>query len=71
MDGRARIAARRPRNGLAPAETTGRYIRMKLQPGEIAPDFKVRSHEGKEFRLSDYRGRTVVLWFYPKADTPG
>lgn len=42
-----------------------------LQVGDPAPDFTVHDHNGKTQRLSDYRGRTVVLWFYPKADTPG
>jgi thioredoxin-dependent peroxiredoxin len=39
--------------------------------GELAPDFSVRDHTDAERRLSDYRGKTVVLWFYPMADTPG
>lgn len=39
--------------------------------GTDAPDFEVRDHTGKLVRLSQYRGRSVVLWFYPKADTPG
>jgi len=39
--------------------------------GDPAPDFRVRDHTGVERRLSDYRGKTVVLWFYPMADTPG
>ena len=42
-----------------------------LNVGEAAPDFTVVDHTGKTRRLSDYRGQTVVLWFYPKADTPG
>ncbi len=42
-----------------------------LKVDDRAPDFTVRSHEGNDIRLSDYRGRVVVLWFYPKADTPG
>jgi thioredoxin-dependent peroxiredoxin len=42
-----------------------------LEPGDQAPDFTVLDHTGKTRRLSDYRGKTVVLWFYPKADTPG
>lgn len=42
-----------------------------LKTGDHAPDFEVRTHEGQTLRLSDLRGRRVVLWFYPKADTPG
>jgi peroxiredoxin Q/BCP len=42
-----------------------------LKAGDVAPDFTVRDHTGRTHRLSDYRGKTVVLWFYPKADTPG
>ena len=42
-----------------------------LSAGEEAPDFEVKDHTGRTRRLSDYRGRKVVLWFYPKADTPG
>ena len=42
-----------------------------LKVGDAAPDFEVKDHLGKAHRLSDYRGRRVVLWFYPKADTPG
>lgn len=42
-----------------------------LKTGDVAPDFKVRNHRGEEVRLSDFRGRQVVLWFFPKADTPG
>jgi len=39
--------------------------------GQPAPEFEVPDHTGRTVRLSDYRGRHVVLWFYPKADTPG
>lgn len=42
-----------------------------LEPGAIAPEFEVLDHTGRTVRLSDYRGRTLVLWFYPEADTPG
>ena len=42
-----------------------------LEPGDKAPDFTVQDHTGKTQKLSDYRGKSVVLWFYPKADTPG
>jgi thioredoxin-dependent peroxiredoxin len=42
-----------------------------LEPGTVAPEFEVKDQTGQTRRLSDYRGRNVVLWFYPKADTPG
>ena len=42
-----------------------------LEPGQAAPDFDVLDHQGNRVRLSDLRGKKVVLWFYPKADTPG
>ena len=42
-----------------------------LQPGDNAPDFSVRDHNGNTVSLSDFAGKHVVLWFYPKADTPG
>ena len=42
-----------------------------LPVGSTAPGFSVRDHTGATRKLSDYKGRTVVLWFYPKADTPG
>jgi len=42
-----------------------------LNVGDTAPEFAVLDHTGVLRRLSDYRGKNVVLWFYPKADTPG
>ena len=39
--------------------------------GDTAPDFKLQDHDGNTVSLSDYRGRTVVLYFYPKDDTSG
>jgi peroxiredoxin Q/BCP len=42
-----------------------------LSIGDRAPDFDVTDHTGQRRRLSDFAGQTVVLWFYPKADTPG
>ena len=42
-----------------------------LKPGDAAPDFDAKDHLGNAHRLSALRGKTVVLWFYPKADTPG
>ncbi len=45
--------------------------RAMLEPGSPAPDFELPAHDGSIVRLSDYRGKKVILWFYPKADTPG
>lgn len=42
-----------------------------LQPGAPAPDFTVPDHLGRPVSLAALRGKTVVLWFFPKADTPG
>jgi peroxiredoxin Q/BCP len=42
-----------------------------IQAGEQAPDFTLPDQEGNDVTLSELRGRTVVLYFYPKADTPG
>jgi len=36
-----------------------------------APGFSVKDHNGKTVSLADFNGKKVVLWFYPKADTPG
>src|SRR5690242_4722957 len=44
---------------------------MALQPGDQAPDFTLPDQEGNPVSLSGLRGKTVVLYFYPKADTPG
>ena len=43
----------------------------KLQIGDPAPDFETSTDGGERVKLSDYRGRRVVLYFYPKDDTPG
>jgi thioredoxin-dependent peroxiredoxin len=42
-----------------------------LHVGDNAPDFKVQDHTGKEVTLGAYRGKTVVMWFYPRASTGG
>ena len=42
-----------------------------LKIGDIAPDFTLLDSEGREHKLSDYLGRKIVLYFYPKDNTPG
>ena len=42
-----------------------------IEPGDSAPDFTLPDQNGDDVTLSDLRGQTVVLYFYPRADTPG
>ena len=42
-----------------------------ISPGDSAPDFTLPDQDGSPVSLADFRGRTVVLYFYPRADTPG
>lgn len=42
-----------------------------VETGQPAPSFTATDHEGRQVKLEDLRGQRVVLWFYPKADTPG
>jgi thioredoxin-dependent peroxiredoxin len=45
--------------------------RLMPSVGETAPDFTAMTHEGTQLSLNSLRGRKVLLWFYPAADTPG
>jgi len=42
-----------------------------LAPGTHAPDFTLADQDGNDVALADERGRWVILWWYPKASTPG
>jgi len=42
-----------------------------IEPGDQAPDFELPDQDGRAVKLSDFRGQPVVVYFYPKADTPG
>ena len=42
-----------------------------LKVGDKAPDFRLKTDEGKDVALSDFRGKRVLLYFFPKANTPG
>ena len=44
---------------------------IELEEGAQAPDFELKDQNGHAVRLSDFKGKTVVLYFYPKDDTPG
>jgi len=43
----------------------------KLKPGDKAPAFSLPDQKGKKVKLADFKGRKLLLYFYPKADTPG
>lgn len=42
-----------------------------LQAGDAAPDFTLKDSKGGTVSLKDFKGKTLVMWFFPKADTPG
>jgi len=44
---------------------------MNLKPGDQAPAFELKSQDGKTVKLGDFKGKKLLLYFYPKADTPG
>ncbi len=43
----------------------------KLNPGDPASDFAMADQEGRKVRLADFKRRKVLIYFYPRADTPG
>jgi thioredoxin-dependent peroxiredoxin len=43
----------------------------RLEPGDTAPDFSLPDQDGNKVSLGDFRGRRVLVYFYPKDDTPG
>jgi peroxiredoxin len=58
------------------ASTLVRYNHLRrgevpMEVNDKAPDFSTTDENGEEVALKDFRGKTVVLFFYPKADTPG
>lgn len=54
------------------ADEQGRAnVGVTLEAGEKAPAFVLKDQDGKTHRLADYQGKTVVLYFYPKDETPG
>jgi peroxiredoxin Q/BCP len=46
-------------------------IALKLKVGEVAPKFTVATNGGGKISLADYKNQNVILYFYPKDDTPG
>jgi peroxiredoxin Q/BCP len=50
---------------------TSEVVSTKLQIGDVAPDFSLMDQNGKEVSLHEFKGKNVVVYFYPKAMTPG
>lgn len=76
LNGPVRVFAHpRPRAGywqIEPPKTSkGRHMTKGLTEGGKAPAFKLPNENGDEVALADFAGRKLVLYFYPKADTPG
>lgn len=46
-------------------------MKEKIKIGEVAPNFTLKASNGKKVSLSDFIGQNVVLYFYPKDNTPG
>ncbi len=43
----------------------------QLKSGDKAPDFKLQDQNQRKLKLTDFKGRKLLLYFYPKAETPG
>jgi peroxiredoxin Q/BCP len=56
---------------LVPYKMIDNNMAMRLKEGEKAPDFQGKDQDGKTVKLSDFAGKKLVLYFYPKDDTPG
>jgi len=54
-----------------PSLTGPREETTRVEVGQSAPEFTLPDQEGNDVSLSDFRGQRVVVYFYPKADTPG
>jgi peroxiredoxin Q/BCP len=48
-----------------------RKMTMELKKGDLAPEFKLQDQDGNWHRLADYKGKKLVLYFYPRDNTPG
>ena len=62
------VHVREPGRSITVARVTDN---QRLSPGDPAPDFTLPDADGNEVSLADYRGRKVVVYFYPAASTPG
>ncbi|HEX5038042.1 MAG TPA: peroxiredoxin [bacterium] len=69
------VRRRTPRRTTKEARTKATLLASRTdkspKKGDIAPNFNIRNDDGHETHLSDFLGRQVILYFYPKDDTPG
>jgi len=56
---------------LALFSVSNAFASAGISPGDPAPEIAAKNQDGKMIRLSDFRGKPVILFFYPKDDTPG
>lgn len=56
---------------LEPEQALAKEVKLTVSEGQIAPDFTLPDQTGKAVKLSKHQGQWVVLYFYPKDDTPG
>src|SRR5205823_11691787 len=52
-------------------KSMSKEIELKLKEGDRAPDFTAATQTGEKISLADYHGKNVILYFYPRDDTPG
>jgi len=57
--------------GCSKDKTDAKSTQAELAPGTAAPDFSAKSHDGRDVKLSAFKGKHVVVYFYPKDETPG
>ncbi len=62
---------RKERRARGSSGKSGVEVPPMLKAGDVAPSFHAKDHLGRDVSLAALRGKNVVLWFYPKADTPG
>jgi cytochrome oxidase Cu insertion factor (SCO1/SenC/PrrC family) len=65
------LAAALPAFGQTPAPAQAPAPEAKLKAGDRAPEFALQGSDGKVHKLSDYKGKTIVLAWFPKAFTGG
>lgn len=70
-DARAETAGPTPPRRNRPDAASAVAPQAKLKRGDVAPDIAIADETGTVRQLADYRGKHVLVWFYPKADTPG